>query len=211
MVLIKIHIRRRSEVTVYVDSQAALKALKCHVVHSRLVSSCRDAIRELTGMFKIKLCWVPGRCNIQCNEIADELARQGSDLDNNSGNLLSATTIVSKALWPRLNAKASRTLLGLDRRSIRIIVGEKTGHCAIGAFLGNWVFNTQEFCRLCEDEEELETVDHILCDCPGAQSLRRKWLGKTFHDDLVDVARCSLDHILDFVRGVDWLLRRQTS
>ncbi|KNC23999.1 hypothetical protein FF38_11609 [Lucilia cuprina] len=49
---------------------------------------------------------------------------------------------------------------------------------------GNWVGNTQDFCRLCEDEEVLETV----CSCPRVQSLRLKRLGRRFHDKLGDVA-----------------------
>ncbi|KNC24727.1 hypothetical protein FF38_05433 [Lucilia cuprina] len=54
-------------------------------------------------------------------------------------------------------------------------------------FRGNGVGNTQDFCRLCEDEEELETVEHILCHCPRLQSLRLKWLAKGFHDELGDL------------------------
>ncbi|KAI8119285.1 hypothetical protein CVS40_9192 [Lucilia cuprina] len=114
---------------------------------------------------------------------------------------------VSRTLWPKLNPKATRMLLGLDRKSARILVGVITGHCSIEAFGGNGVGNSQDFCRLCEDEEELETVEHILCHCPRLQSLRLKWLGKSFHDELGDVAGCNLGDIMGFIRGTFWIFK----
>ena len=79
--LIARNIEENTEVTLYVDSQAALKALKGHFVKSRLVSDCKKALRRLMGNYHIRLCWVPGHCEIMGNEVADELARNGSALD----------------------------------------------------------------------------------------------------------------------------------
>ncbi|XP_037826889.1 uncharacterized protein LOC119614856 [Lucilia sericata] len=229
--IIKTHITRGSEVTIYVDSQAALKALQCKTLHSSLVNSCKRDLEGLVRLYTLRLCWVPGHCDIQGNEIADELARQGSDLEldrrvssvkppichyyrliseyfrktTNQSWYSRLDCRVSRTLWPKLNPKATRMLLGLDRKSTRILVGVITGHCSIGAFRGNGVGNTQDFCRLCEDEEELETVEHILCHCPRLQSLRLKWLGKGFHDELGDVAGCNLGDIMGFIRGTFWI------
>ncbi|XP_073811921.1 uncharacterized protein [Musca autumnalis] len=114
-------------VTIYVDSQAALKSRKSHSIKSAAVMECRKALEDLKSI--ITLCWVPGHCNIEGNEIADELARSGSEstdieIDNSIKPLLchfmrqleqvyrdKAGQIwnndpgckVSKAIWPNLS------------------------------------------------------------------------------------------------------------
>ncbi|XP_065367256.1 uncharacterized protein LOC135960009 [Calliphora vicina] len=82
--LIKAHVNRGAEVTIYVDSQAALKALECYLIYSNLVEDCTRALEELLVHYSVRLCWVPGHCDIQGNEVADEQARHGSDLDHDT-------------------------------------------------------------------------------------------------------------------------------
>lgn len=55
---------------IYVDSQAALKALESYYLKSMLVGDCLIAIRELVG-----------HSDVESNEVADEMARQGSTMD----------------------------------------------------------------------------------------------------------------------------------
>ena len=62
--------------TIYVDSQAALKALNSFTIKSMTVLDCRNVLEKAKSF--VKLCWVPGHCNISGNESADELARRGS-------------------------------------------------------------------------------------------------------------------------------------
>ncbi|XP_065357818.1 uncharacterized protein LOC135951979 [Calliphora vicina] len=206
--LIGTHINRGAVVTIYVDSQAALKALECHLVHSNLG-----------------------------NEVADELARHGSDLDHDTRERAVRPPIchyyrviyerfrdytnqswcsrtdckVSRALWPRLNANATGTLIELDRYNLRILVGVITGHCSIGAFKGKWDNGTQDFCRVCGDAEELETVEHIMCNCPMLQGHRLRWLGNRFLDELGSVAGCKLSIILGFIKGIGWLFKGRST
>ena len=79
--LVRLNVAMGSEVTLYVDSQAALKALDKHLINSKLVVACRRALRELLEHYVVRLCWVPGHCNTSGNEMAEELARQGSAKD----------------------------------------------------------------------------------------------------------------------------------
>ncbi|XP_073837756.1 uncharacterized protein [Musca autumnalis] len=63
-------------VTIFVDSQAALKAIKSCNIKSDVVLKCRSALETLTNGFR--LCWVPGHRDYLGNERADKLARRGS-------------------------------------------------------------------------------------------------------------------------------------
>ena len=61
------------------DSQAALKALRAHTFNSKLVAECLDTLKKLTSKCTVTLRWVPGHTGVEGNEIADQLANEGSD------------------------------------------------------------------------------------------------------------------------------------
>jgi ribonuclease HI len=60
------------------DSQAALKALKTLTFKSKLVAECLDVLKRLTLKCTFTLGWVPGYKGVEGNEIADQLANEGS-------------------------------------------------------------------------------------------------------------------------------------
>jgi hypothetical protein len=60
------------------DSQAAIKALDSFQINSKLVWDCHQSLVKLAEHNRIQLVWVPGHMGIDGNEIADQLARQGS-------------------------------------------------------------------------------------------------------------------------------------
>ncbi|XP_075150964.1 uncharacterized protein LOC142225075 [Haematobia irritans] len=49
----------RSDISLFIDSQAAIKALGNPNITSKVVSSCRRELRVLTEQHNITLCWVP--------------------------------------------------------------------------------------------------------------------------------------------------------
>jgi hypothetical protein len=61
------------------DSQAAIKALGNHHITSKLVWDCHQSLTQLTEHNRVQLMWVPGQENIVVNEMADQLARTGSE------------------------------------------------------------------------------------------------------------------------------------
>lgn len=50
-----------------------------------------------------------------------------------------------------------------------------------------------DFCRLCEDVEELESIDNILCHCPRLKERRFKWIARRFIDELHDILDISFE------------------
>jgi ribonuclease HI len=61
------------------DSQAAIKALgKCQI-SSKLVWDCHQSLIQLGRHNRVQLIWVPGHEGIDGNELADQLARTGSE------------------------------------------------------------------------------------------------------------------------------------
>ena len=66
-------------ITVFTDSQAALKALESVTVKSKLVLECLECLSELATHNSVQLVWVPWHEGILGNERADELAKKFAD------------------------------------------------------------------------------------------------------------------------------------
>jgi ribonuclease HI len=61
------------------DSQAAIKALGKYQITSKLVWDCHQSLIQLARQNRVPLVWVPGHEGIAGNELADQLARLGSE------------------------------------------------------------------------------------------------------------------------------------
>jgi len=57
-------------------------------------------------------------------------------------------------------------VLKLRRTECDMLIRALTGHWLIGAHAGRLKAPQNDFCRSCRDEEEVETVEHLLCFCP---------------------------------------------
>ena len=68
----------KCNISFFIDSQAAIKALKTGNIRSKVVSSCHKELLALREQHNINLCWMPGHKNILGNEKADELAKRGA-------------------------------------------------------------------------------------------------------------------------------------
>jgi ribonuclease HI len=60
------------------DSQVALKVLLAVKTASPLVQRCQKALNNISIRRNLVLYWVPGYAEVQGNEIADKLKRDGS-------------------------------------------------------------------------------------------------------------------------------------
>ncbi|WP_443057067.1 ribonuclease H family protein [Streptomyces sp. IBSBF 2390] len=62
-----------ASMVIYVDSQAAIKALSSFRTTSSLIKECKGMLNNLGSLCDLTIMWVPGHTNIQGNEDADLL------------------------------------------------------------------------------------------------------------------------------------------
>jgi ribonuclease HI len=60
------------------DSQTAIKTLDSFQINSKVVWDCHQSLVKVAEHNRIQLVWEPGHIGIDGNEIANQLARQGS-------------------------------------------------------------------------------------------------------------------------------------
>jgi ribonuclease HI len=72
---------RNRNIYILSDSQTAIKALGKYQINSKLVWDCHQSLIlvELARHNRVQLIWVPDHVEIAGNELADELARTGSE------------------------------------------------------------------------------------------------------------------------------------
>ena len=56
-----------------------------------------------------------------------------------------------------------------------------------------------DYCRVCSDEEELETVEHFFCNCPAVGRLRLKTFDRGFCEGLNSMLRADIKALIDSV------------
>ena len=114
------------------------------------------------------------------------------------------TYVISRTFWPLRLRKTTQNLLSLDRVSIRLLVGVITGQCMIGLLSERFGYPRNDLCRSCLDEEEEESVQHLLCDCPALQGRRLQCLRTHSFDILECLSDVPLMNLLKFVKRTGW-------
>jgi len=177
------------------DSQAVIKALNSFQINSKLVWDCYHSQVKLAEHNRFLLVWVLGHMGVNGNEIADELARQGS-LHSLIGpeRALSIFAEVARGVikdwtsrkyeehWQSIcghrqakgflkkpSAKRPGELLNLSRNQLRILTGPLTGcFCLKG-------------CLFCDGYKQAsQMVLHVLYDYEALATLRYRNLGCNF-------------------------------
>jgi ribonuclease HI len=72
------NVRSEKYISICFGSQSALKALLAAKIMSLLLWQCQRVLNDISTQHSVGLVWVPGHSGIGGNEIADELAREGS-------------------------------------------------------------------------------------------------------------------------------------
>jgi len=181
-----------------------------------------------TTRHAVGLYWVLGHAGVRENEIADELARDGSvQRFVGPGPFLGVSRQYIRrqmkswmekqhlSLWhgpcsthrqaqelisgPNL---ATRTrLLSFSRTQSMVVIGLLTGHNTLRRYLYIMGLSNSPICRKCGTEEE--TSLHILCECEALASFRYTHLGSFFLDQ--DTGKLSTGAIWNFAKGTGLL------
>ncbi|XP_053686280.1 uncharacterized protein LOC128735819 [Sabethes cyaneus] len=181
--------------------QAALNALKAYTCQSKLVWECILSLRQLALTNNVNLYWVPGHAGIEKNEKADLLARIGSSTEFVGPEpFCGVSTACVKAelkVWESSTIDANwravptlrqskrfitpcksitRSLISLNKMDLSTLTGLLTGHCPSRYHLKNIGKLTDDICRFCNFE--IETSEHILCQCSALIQRRLRILGE---------------------------------
>ena len=181
------------------DSQAAIRAIGKVGCNSRLVRECVATLKELSAHNKVRICWVPGHSEVDGNEVADELARQGAatkfigpephcgiNWSAVKGEIELWTTSLRKQYWTGLvglrQSKAlitpykERDILDLSKSELRLLTGYLTGHNCLRYHLHKIGCAENSLCRLCATDAE--TSMHLLCKCEALSRFRYQIFGR---------------------------------
>ncbi|XP_017468200.1 PREDICTED: uncharacterized protein LOC108360437 [Rhagoletis zephyria] len=190
---LKLAVIATTEIYIYSDSQAALMALDSVTINSETVANCRKSLNVMAEQFALHLVWVPGHSDIPGNEKADELARAGTSSPlspawKRVGMPLASCKLLlrenfleeaasrwertencntTKLTWPKWDVRRSREILTLNKGDMSLAIGLLTGHILIGRHAERLGVSHNDYCRSCHDEEEPESIRHLLCDCPA--------------------------------------------
>ena len=135
---------------------------------------------------KVTILWIPSHCNVAGNEKADELAKRGSEM-NQDGIPVTHAIVKAKIKgrkWEVTHDRAMATFK--DRREPRIEVEMKwprkvrtlfarlrTGHAKELAYYRYLIESGDDaICEECGEEEE--TIEHVLCRCVALEEERRR-------------------------------------
>ena len=133
---------------------------------------------------EITLLWIPSHCGIEGNDKADELAKKGTEKNQED---IPVTHAIMKAKikaqsWPLTHTRAEQTYQDLRKpnykiekewpKRVRSLFSRlRTGHAVeLKAYRHRIEKEEDGICELCEEEDE--TIEHVLCRC-SAESRKR--------------------------------------
>ena len=215
------------KVTIFCDSQAALKSLQKIEVTSKCVLRTIDLLNGLGNILSdLTLTWVrshTGECS--GNSVADDLANEGrllpevaTDAPKTPWALIKSDLIKkvnaywsfmwmqqntcrqSKDFFPKVDYSRSFELLTLTRKQWSKIVALMTGHCGLARhlFLCSDPFDEESTPPTCPRcEEDDDTARHYFSQCPALYRIRQEIFGHAFMEPPFDDLK--INKILQFM------------
>ena len=95
-------------------------------------------------------------------------------------------------------------MISLNRLHIGVIIGVITGQCLIGKHDRRLGLFANDFCRSYMDEEEKETIPHLLCFSPALSRRRKLHLGAFLYNNIGDLTNIHIKSLLRFIRSSKW-------
>jgi ribonuclease HI len=212
---------KERNIFIFTDSQALIRAIAKNTVISKTTLKCIQKIKQIGTDNNVTIAWVPGHSNIEGNEIADQLAEEGTEKENIDHEIPKPETTKTTAIKEYENAHQRRLwheekglihskmminghrkerfsgILKLNRRCLRVVIGILTGHCCLKKFLYIIGKADDNICRLCEGM--VESMKHMLTRCTELIQIRKETLGKEFPSEN-DLKKLKVGQLIKFAR-----------
>ncbi|EDW38656.1 GL15379 [Drosophila persimilis] len=78
-------------------------------------------------------------------------------------------------------------------------------HWLVGTHASRLGAPYNDFCRSCRDEDEEETVEHLICSCPALRRRRLHHLGSAFLNHIWEMSTLCPRKIANFIRASVWV------
>ena len=188
----------KKDIVIFTDSLTTLQKLENGTDVSKEIGEIRKNIDHIMSSHDIKVFmqWIPSHIGLKGNEIADQLAKQGSSLPqpqapvsyetvsrmikaNQQENWLNswASGTTGRNVYRYMNGpRPNDAVNGLARREQAVIFQLRTGHVPLNNYLHRMRPQQPPACPLCNEPEE--TVNHHLFECRGLVDLRERFLPK---------------------------------
>ena len=217
-------------IKIFSDSRAAIQALNSAIVTSQLVKNTISALNLVgTKVDRLEIAWIKAHVGHWGNERADQLARDSINRTHNVHGILlpyshfknelwdvtyklwkdewinNPTCRLSKNFLPYPCKNKSKDILKLARGQMRRLIELITGQNNLN-YVQSKIFpnDISDLCRFCEEEEE--TFEHLLNECPCFISYRRDILqGKLIVKTLDWKAKTLLE--FSYIPAIDEALR----
>ena len=209
---------------IFVDSQAALKALIADEITSITVSKAIKNLNNLGNKCKnLKLVWIIAHVGYEGNEEADRNAKEAAktgellkiqipkiELKNrisehfqekwnkNWCNYKEARQ--TKHFFPELNPARSNCYIKLSRLKLGKAVRIITGHNNLNYHMSKMCPGFGDLCRFCEESKE--TFFHFLTECPRFLNWRIECFQK-FSIEKEEVKDINVEKIMEFAEDAE--------
>ena len=190
------HPTHLADIVVFSDSMSVLQCIKNVSLPSKAMKDLMLTFNKFSNEFQkeITIQWIPSHCNIDGNEAADKLAKEGSSMEQPENPVPQSTCKqmiksniqtewmsdwaldkTGRKLFPYMPKPNKKDNLNqLNRKQQTIIFRLRTQHVPLNAHLNRINPMHEPLCPLCD--HAYETVEHFLFDCQKLYDLRENFL-----------------------------------